>query len=358
MNSNFPLFKISQDLTPDELFLRPALQYVCLKVTELCNARCSFCDIWKKKTDCHPEIDWLKIVDDLIDLRVKEINIHGGEAFLSKAFFPMLEHGGKRVAFSIVTNGFLLKRFFKPLFSGNISRIYISIDHHLPQINAKSRGIPGLETHLFPTVAQIKKEKPQVQIIVNHVVTSANIESIDMMLLKMKELCVDAINLIPIKDAPSLYVSEAQIAVFNEKIDRLMGEGRIGPNDFLNGQYRLFGPRTHWKKATTGIYNLHQKKSCIIPAAVMFVNGPDGNVYPCETTIYRENKEQYIMGNVLRQSVQEIWHGEAFERFRRKMFPKISCSCVEGCDPANTIESVANFSSRSKLEFLTDSIGG
>lgn len=334
---NKPLFKISQEVSPEELFSTPKLQYVCLKINDICNAKCSFCDIWKKQIDHHPDINWCDIIDDLIELGVKEINIHGGEAFLSKTFFPMLEHGGQRTSFSIITNGILLTRFYEKLFAANIRRVYISIDHHDPLLNAKSRGIPKLEQQLFPMIEKIKREQPQVKLIVNHVVSSYNIDTIDLMLIKMKNLGFDAINLIPIKDTPHLYVSKEQIAAFYEKIDRLMEEDLISPSDFLNRLYKLYGTESSWDDATKGIYNLQQKKACIIPAAVMFVNGPDGNVFPCDTTMYRENKEQYIMGNVLKNSIKEIWTGETFRQFRLKMYPKITCSCIQGCDPANSI---------------------
>jgi len=336
-SNTIPLYKISQEVSPTTLFATPTLQYVCLKINDICNAKCSFCDIWKKQIDHHPDINWLHIIDDLIDLRVKEINIHGGEAFLSKTFFPMLEHGGHRTAFSIITNGILLTRFYERLFKANIRRIYISIDHYDPLLNAKSRGIPKLEKELFPMIEKIKREQPHVKLIVNHVVSSYNIDTIDLMLLKMKELNFDAINLIPIKDTPNLYVSRAQIESFYAKIDLLMEKGLIKQSDFLNGLYKLYGTESNWDLATRGIYNLQQKKACIVPAAVMFVNGPDGNVFPCDTTMYRANKEQYIMGNVLKNTIKEIWHGEIFQEFRKKMFPKITCSCIQGCDPANSI---------------------
>jgi radical SAM protein with 4Fe4S-binding SPASM domain len=331
------LYKISQEIAADTLFKTPKLQYVCLKINDICNAKCSFCDIWKKQIDHHPDIDWHAMIDDLIDLNVQEINIHGGEGFLSKSFFPMLAHGGNRVAFSIITNGILLHRFYDRLFQANVVRIYISIDHVDPHLNAKSRGIPKLETQLYPVIERIKREQPKVKLIVNHVVSNYNIDTIDQMLVKMKAIGFDAINLIPIKDTPHLYVSKEQIKLFYEKINGLLENGKIKPSDFLNGLYKLFGTEENWDNATKGIYNLQQKKACIIPAAVMFVNGPDGNVFPCDTTMYRPNKEQYIMGNVLENSIKEIWFGEKFRAFRQKMYPKITCSCIQGCDPANSI---------------------
>ena len=333
-----PMYKISQDIAPQALFATPKLQYVCLKINDICNARCSFCDIWQKQVDHHPDIDWHQIIDDLIDLNVQEINIHGGEAFLSRSFFPMLEHGKDRVAFSIITNGILLKRFYNRLFQANISRIYISIDHYDPHLNAKSRGIPKLEYDLYPTIEKIKHEHPHVKLIVNHVVSNYNIDTINFMILKMKGLSFDAINLIPIKDTPNLYVTKEQIAGFYEKMDQLMNEEKIHPYDFLNASYKLFGTEENWDNATKGIYNLQQKKACIIPSAVMFINGPDGNVYPCDTTMYRKNKEQYIVGNILKNTIKEVWYGETFQQFRKKMFPKITCSCIQGCDPANSIK--------------------
>ncbi len=332
------LYKIKQDVSPPKLFEVPKLQYVCLKINDLCNARCSFCDIWQKNIPPHKGIDWLAVIDDLISLNVAEINIHGGEAFLSKVFWPMLKHGGKRTSFSIITNGSLVDKFYDRLFEhDNIKRMYISIDHVDPHLNALSRGIKRLEEVLYPTMERIKADRPNLELVVNHVVTNKNVETIDQLILKMKQLGVDAVNLIPIKDAPDLFLTEDQLHYFDTTLNNLFDSGKVNESDFLNGFYKIFGTQKSWEFAAKGIYNSDFKTACIIPSAVMFVNGPDGNVYPCDTTMYRPNSEQYILGNLLESSIRDIWLGSKSAAFRAKMYPKITCQCIKGCDPANNI---------------------
>ncbi len=331
--------KYDSDKTAIELFKQPSLKLAFIKINDVCNAKCSFCDVWKKQTDHHKDIDWIKVTEGLIDLGVREINFHGGEAFLSKEFFNILEFIKDRVFFSIITNGILLDKFYNKLFKYNaINKLYISIDHHDPYLNAKSRGIPRLEQKLYPIIQKIKKDFPNVKIIINHVLSKNNIDTFIKFINKMKELNIDAVNLIPIKGAVDLNVTIEQIDNFEKTLADLFSNEVIAKDFFLNGISHIYGPKNEWEKASQGTYTMKHKKACIIPAAVLFIDGPTGEVYPCDTTIWRENPKQYLMGNILNDSVANIWNGELFNTFRKKMYPNITCECINGCDPTNIIE--------------------
>jgi len=69
-----------------------------------------------------------------------------------------------------------------------------------------------------------------------------------------------------------------------------------------------------------------EMKICPQPFFTMQIN-PDGKVVPCYSFEYPE-----ILGNVNEESVVEIWNGEKFRRFRRKMldgFRGASKNCAE-----------------------------
>lgn len=331
------LVKIPSIYSAAELFKTPKLQFAFIKINDLCNAKCSFCDVWRKQINFAKGINWNTIIHELGELGTKNVNVHGGEAFLSKAFFPMLEGAPKSIAFSITTNGILLNNFYDRLFNTNIKRIYVSIDHYDSKLNSQSRRIKKLENNLFPILSRIKSNKPEVELVVNHVVSSYNIDTIDLMIYKMLDIGINSLNLIPIKDAPHLYVTKAQISSFYKKINTLLLNSTITKNYFMNGIYKIFGEESAWEACTKGEYKTDIKKACIIPATTLFIDGPTGNVYPCDTTLYRKNNEDYIMGNVLNDSLKDIWFGDKFNTFRNKMYPKITCSCINGCDPANVI---------------------
>lgn len=86
-----------------------------LTLTNKCNLNCRYC-----YQDSHPRIntkkelkkdDWIKIIKELNKLKVEKINIVGGEPFLSRELFDILDYISrinKNIKIKIFTNGILL----------------------------------------------------------------------------------------------------------------------------------------------------------------------------------------------------------------------------------------------------------
>jgi len=338
MNNPKIIRKFETELSATDLFIKPKMEHFYIRLNNICNAQCEFCDVWRTVEDHDPKIDFDKLVDELLALKVQEVNIHGGEAFLSKAFFSMLEKADSRLRFSITTNGsFLRPQMMDRIVNRGLSRIYLSIDHHDPVENAKSRGIPKIASTLIPNLLDLIKAHPGVEVIINHVVSSFNIDTISTFVTKMKDIGVDAVNLIPIKDYPALNVSEIQIEKFNTDLATLLHSHGVSRTFFLGGNVEIFGTRPEqWRLAARGIYGA-VKTSCIVPSAVAFLDAVSGRIFPCDTTMYRQKAEQYVMGNILENSLIDIWNGDRFSAFRKQMYPIVCHDCVVGCDPANMI---------------------
>ncbi|RAY97128.1 hypothetical protein DP187_21755 [Enterobacter cloacae] len=328
-------------LDTTSLFAKPKLNFAFLRINNICNAKCEFCDVWKtKQVDINNRIDILKLWQELEEMNPQEVNIHGGEAFLSKDFFKILDNN-TRTPISITTNGSALtsKVFEKMRANGDkLRKFYISIDHVDQHKNSISRGIKWLDENLYNGMKYIKTEITDSTIVVNHVVTSLNYDTIGDFLIKMRDTGVDGVNFIPIKDYPSLFLNRQQIEHFQLTIDKLIASGEIDVNIFMDRNYKIFGcDDNDYERASMGIYNGSTKKACAIPLTTLFIDAVTGDVYPCDTTMYRPNPQQYIMGNVCEQSLNDIWNGNKFNEFRRKMFPLITCKCINGCDPSNNL---------------------
>ncbi|MDC9588381.1 radical SAM protein [Xenorhabdus sp. XENO-10] len=341
MEETIAIAKYPIGLDPENLFAAPKLNYAFIRMNNICNASCEFCDVWKTaQVDAHKKIDMIKLWQELETLSPQEVNIHGGEAFLSKDFLAILDCN-KNTPISITTNGTALsKKIFNRVQSKShlVRKFYISIDHVEPEKNGDSRGIRWLTNNLYDAMQYIKQEIPGSVIVVNHVVTSLNYDTIDKFLLKMAELNVDGVNLIPIKDYPLLFLNTVQINLFMQNINSLLESKQIPRHLFMDANYEIFGRNEEdYQRAEMGHYNASSKKACAIPLTTLFIDAVTGNVYPCDTTMYRPNPEQYIMGNVLENSLHDIWHGEKFSLFRKKMYPVITCDCIKGCDPANRL---------------------
>ncbi|MBF0313340.1 MAG: radical SAM protein [Oligoflexia bacterium] len=335
------IFKIQSRFTTEELSQSPQLEQVFIRLNNICNAKCEFCDVWQtSKEQFNKKIPVLDFVEQLIEFPLTDVNLHGGESFLSKEFKQILLASKGRIPFSITTNGrCLTDENIEFIANNNVTRIYLSVDHFDETLNAKSRGIPWLEDNLHSAIRRIKTSHPQIILIINHVVSSYNIETIDKMCLTAKTLGADCINLIPMKDYNKLFVSIDQIEIFYKKIESLLREGLIKEGFFLGKFYKIFGNGLeNWISSSKGEYNLASKRACIIPSNTMFIDAVSGDVYPCDTTMYRENHQQYIMGNIIEDRIKDIWDGEKYRKFRGEMFPEIRHHCVKGCDPANCIK--------------------
>lgn len=74
-----------------------------------------------------------------------------------------------------------------------------------------------------------------------------------------------------------------------------------------------------------------------MPYTTVFIDSQTGRVFPCDTTMWRPNSERYVMGNLKTESLEEIWKGSIFGKFRKEMYPKIQHPCILGCDPNNRV---------------------
>lgn len=132
---------------------------ITLAATYLCNLRCTYCDIWKKKD--HAVLD-IKHYNNLP--RTKSVNITGGEPFLRKDIVDLiriLDKKADRIVFS--SNGFatdLIKQRLNEMILAGIPKkkigVRISIDGP-EKLHDKLRGVPKSFNHAIETVKEVKK---------------------------------------------------------------------------------------------------------------------------------------------------------------------------------------------------------
>lgn len=333
------IHKFMSERTTREISQQPRLEHALIKLNNVCNASCSFCDTWKNPSPAHLSLPWERIMSDLVSLAPKEVNFHGGEVFLTRGFHSILKMGRGKLAYSVTTNGhFLTDQQICKLYEHNVRRLYVSIDHPDPEINAQSRGIPGLGNQLFPAIKKLKTRYPDIELIINHVISKRNFDSFSEMVRVARGISADAINLIPIKDYAPLFLSVEQIQSFTSTVKFLLASGELDASFLVGGTWNIFGEEADWPDATKGRYKVTAKRACLVPSAVLFLDAVSGNVYPCDTTMYREDPSQYVLGNVLKDSLRMIWTGHRFKKFRSRMYPQITCSCAGGCDPNNFVK--------------------
>lgn len=127
-----------------------------LYITEKCNLKCKFCEIGLANREGRAggrelsteQID--KIIEGMNTMKIPSMYITGGEPFLAKNFWYLLERCAEHsiVVSGITTNGSLLGRLsgekVRLLNKANVRRIIISIDYADAQRHDSLRGRQGL----------------------------------------------------------------------------------------------------------------------------------------------------------------------------------------------------------------------
>lgn len=322
---------------PNQIVKLSKLQYIWIKLFNSCNARCRFCDCWKIKNE-KIAIKFQPLIDEISSLDINEVNISGGEVGIRNEFDEFVKYINNRFNWSVTTNGSTINENNIQMYhSYGLKRVFLSIDSHIPNLHNKSRGLQGSFEKMIELIKYTRKNQFGIKIIINHVVNNWNYCSIGLFLTFFDRLGVDGINLIPIKDAKELYLDYKQIKEFNSTIEKMINSGLINQNLFLNNRYNVFG--TEMESCDEIIcenYNT-QKHQCLMPYSTLFIDCLTGNVYPCDTTLWREDSEKYLLGNLADDTLVKIWNGKRLKKIRSEMYPEIMHTCVQKCDLNNTI---------------------
>jgi radical SAM protein with 4Fe4S-binding SPASM domain len=145
---------------------------VLWSVTQRCNLCCQYCHASARKTAVDRSLkDIIIIADKLIAARPFEIVINGGEPFLRRDLFSIIEHlMGHKFILSINTNGTLIDKRTAARLADLSTIVGVSIDGPNEEINSLTRGRftleksvlgirrlaeAGVTTHILTTVTRL-----------------------------------------------------------------------------------------------------------------------------------------------------------------------------------------------------------
>jgi len=180
---------------------------VTLTLTSKCNLRCIMCDHWKLKKQEELSLKEIKIlIDQIKEWDVKEIELSGGEPFMRKDLWEIIEYASsKGLEMNITTNGTLLdEKNIKELFNYKVNRLQISLDG-IGKTQDKIRNIKGTYKKIVNTVKRInnlrKQKKSNLKINATTVVMQQNIHELTNLIITTKELGFDSITFQPVNDS-------------------------------------------------------------------------------------------------------------------------------------------------------------
>ncbi len=295
----------------------------CLIVTYRCNAKCYMCNTWqypsKKNEEYGPELV------DKLPTGLSFINITGGEPFLRKDIEEIVEKAlTKTRRLVISSNGYFTDRVVK-LFErfGNKVGIRISIEG-LPAANDELRGIKNGFDHGLRTLTTLH---------------GMGIKDIGFGMTVSDRNADDMIELYRLADAMGMEFATATTHnsfYFHTRDNQYKDQEKVA-RTFENIAVELLKTNKpkNWFRAyfNMGLARKARGQKRALPCEVgtdMFFVDPFGNVMPCNGS-----DEPMIMGNLHKQSFDEIWNSPDATKVREqvKNCPK-QCWMIGSAAPA------------------------
>lgn len=296
--------------------------------TNKCNLNCVFCR--PKGYDNIKEIGlsaekWVNIIEEASKLGVKYCDILGGEPFIEpKKVIPIME-SIKRYGLSgiTVTNGTLLTEdIIKKLIEIEWDDLIFSMDGACPATHDNLRGKEKVFEKCTNSIRLINhykkisgKDKPRLQTF--FVITNKNYQEMPQFISLAKELKINKIVFQAMIEthppSKNLKLDEQDYVKFRqyaEQAKELADKEGITTNiaDFFDC---LLIDKANKTEDIIKNDSFNKHIPCYEPWYFLQVS-PEGYVSPCSVL---ENRKV----NVKQESLEEIWYGDFFKRFRKKI---------------------------------------
>jgi len=329
---------------------------IFLSITHKCNLECIHCSVYP--ATCGKEElatnKLIKLIDELSGLKIFTVRISGGEPFVRKDIFKIIEKICKSsMRLSINTNAMLITaKKAKQLseFAPKIDDIMVSIDGATAKTHDFLRGKGGFNATVRGMEYLLKHFKC---VSIYTTVIKKNFTEIGKITLMAKKMGVEGVKfneLLPIgmglkyyKDL-SLNAEERKLVI--KKLKQLKSEY----GGFVTGTYldlcEIFSSSQNIKDPPS----LNGCGATLNGCAIL----PDGSVVPCDRL------QGLVAGNIREKTLREIWlHSEGFKLFRKRFKKTLNdikeCSscgykamCTGGC-PAVSFALTGNTIARDPL---------
>jgi len=337
-------------------------------LTYRCTSKCKTCNIWRRNSDERSEMDWegwKRVFERLRDYGIKTVELFGGDALLRKdVIFKIIRFcADNKIDTYFPTNSILLdKETAEELVDAGLGTIYISLDD-IGTDSDKIRGKDGsfnLVKSAIENIIRARNGYEHPKIIVCSTISNFNFKHFGNIVNFLKDYPISSIYPRCLGEFPSksielsdvegvlpepFFVSSEgkshllradEVRQFREIVKRVKAAGRKENYPYVNFRNVDIVPDTAFTSGKFGI------KRCQICTTLITVN-PDGDVIPC--LFY----PGYVLGNIRKRSVGEVWGNERhriFIRHQRKEDIRICDNCLSRTYYPNFAESLGYYIKR------------
>jgi AdoMet-dependent heme synthase len=312
-----------------------ALQYLYVSLSNVCNARCSYCDVHLEPPPVRAagEPELRRLFGEARALGCHTVHFLGGGEPLVDQNFPVAARICRELEFGVVitTNGSHLERAVERDLPGvALKTLIVSLDSHVPERHDEVRGVRNLYERALAGIAACRRSHPEALIVINHVVTRDNVGDFEAMFESCARSGARAINLIPVKDRPGAEMSSTRKTELAADIPRLRQlADSLGMSLLCNDQDVIDFARRGQGQPPLREYR------CVYPRYALYIDMPTGKVHPCDCTVHRKPTSTYELGDVWSQSLAEIWAGGPANSLREILLSPRDPGCKHDCDWAN-----------------------
>lgn len=292
--------------------------------TARCNHRCIHCS-YKERNESRCHMDkgvFDKLIDSLISMKVKGVYFSGGGEpciyeGLADTVVKLYENG---VESALVSNGSMIESSGILNVADHFNYIALSVPSCTEDLFRKITG-SGNMSKVLSVPMKIKEKFGERSPVIGSrvVVTNLIVDEVPHILETIKERQFDYAIFKIVRDYEDrgLGVSDEKAAELENVIKDLMDKGKIDHN-FTNLD-TVFQYRKPYTKSS--ICHINQMG---LLAAVT----PEGDVYP---NISEIGKEEFLVGNLYKNSFEEIWYGSRHDEVKTASNKRWSCGDCKNC---------------------------
>ncbi len=320
----------TQDFFLEEVQKRPMISALQFELSSRCNERCIHCYIpndKKNKGFDMPTQEVKRVLDEFSDMGGLYVTLSGGEAFLHNDILEIIEYCRKKdFRVTILSNLISVKEeHVQALKKMNVSLIQTSLYSMNPEIHDYITTVKGSFERTKSSIEKLVKSDIPVQI--SCPVMKANKDSIRDVLLYARSLKIKAQTDYIMMARSDLDTSNLANRLSLEETEKVIQDILQFDADYIDNTL-MQKPLSDEVK-----FNMDRFKSqpvcgvgydnCCITA--------NGDVYPCA------GWQDYVIGNVYRQPLKEIWEGskkvQALRKITQASFPScLNCEALNYCN--------------------------
>jgi len=288
-----------------------------------CNLKCRTCTVPSYSETKRMTIGRFRHIFDQI--RPLKIALSGaGEPFLNSDMFEIIRYARENGASVLTSTNFTVtRRRLQEFIDSGLNLLKISLDAATPETYEKIRGRDRFEAICedIRTLNELKSGagSPTPALRLQFVIQRDNIHELSLLPRLAKELNADSIYLQPLmtemiperRDGLTEGVDQETLECELRSAGREASRLGLGTNVPL----LLRNLRHYWQlRYAEDTVNPPPDRVCLLPWFSLYIT-VDGGVRPCCSF---GDSESLFLGNLLEQSIEEIWNGPAYVELRRK----------------------------------------